>query len=157
MGFKWIKHEHIEAWADRQSAQALLMWKKKEGKGKEDFVESEINKYGWKDIRIIDSLVIEQWLELAPSVAVWFAEKNGISIEQLQSAEKYYESYAKTIKGILPPSFFIGERANNLSELKQCIENNLDKKSCDYYIKCDSICEGILTFIAYLKENRYKN
>lgn len=24
MGFKWIKHEHIEAWADRQSAQALL-------------------------------------------------------------------------------------------------------------------------------------
>ena len=24
MGFKWIKHEHIEAWADRYSAQALL-------------------------------------------------------------------------------------------------------------------------------------
>lgn len=247
MGIKWIKHEQIEVWADRQSAQALLpkliaklilatnntveklyfphdnavnlsgfdgvckckysslfvpegdsiweigtdkeyfskyqhdikkrtkdtgnfkkqntsfvfvtprMWKKKEGKGKEDFVESEVNKYDWKDIRIIDSLDIEQWLELAPSVAVGFAEEIGYSVNNLMSAEKYYESYAKTIKGILPPSFFIGERANNLSELKQYIESNSDKKSCDYYIKCDSISEGILTFIAYLKENKYND
>ena len=41
--------------------------------GKSDWVADKLLKNEWKDVRVYDSSDLEQWLEMAPGVALWLA------------------------------------------------------------------------------------
>ncbi|KJZ03248.1 hypothetical protein [Pseudoalteromonas piscicida] len=52
----------------------------------------------WRDVRVYDADDLELWFENAPSVALEFAEKIGISGRGVQSASKYWDSWSTQSK-----------------------------------------------------------
>src|SRR5690606_22862964 len=47
----------------------------KKYRDKNKWIEKKKNEGLWKDVKYIDGIDIEQWLELAPTVELWLAEK----------------------------------------------------------------------------------
>lgn len=76
----------------------------------------------WKDVRILDSEELAEWLNAPESLSVrlWLAEKIGKPTKGLISIDIAWERWAKSgsIKSI-PKSLILADRENSIEELKK--------------------------------------
>lgn len=79
----------------------------------------------WKDILYFDAVDIEQWLELAPSVELWLAEKLGKPTFGIYTLEEYWLRWSghKNIK-ILPEIIAGNSRRQEIEEVKKFMYND---------------------------------
>ncbi len=68
--------------------------------GKADWAAEKNREGTWAEVRVYDSSDLEQWLELAPGVAIWFATKIGRRPERVQSLEGFWNEFRR---GTAPP------------------------------------------------------
>ena len=65
---------------------------------KEQWIEEKRKENAWKDIKIIDNNDLEQWIETAPEVQIWLADKMSLKIEGFQSLEEAWEIWIRDTK-----------------------------------------------------------
>lgn len=71
----------------------------------------------WKDVRAYDADDLEQWLESAPPVAVWFGRLIGSRPIGVDDVEARWDSLAKCASRHLLPSVFVSGRESNVQQL----------------------------------------
>ncbi len=72
----------------------------------------------WKDIKVINAETLEEWLEITPSVASWFAIKHLSKYPQgVQSAEDFWEEWAAGPSFNLNADILLGGRTAQVEKL----------------------------------------
>src|SRR5205823_6411434 len=73
--------------------------------------ESELRKRGiWKDVRVFDADDMEQWMELAPGVAAWFASHLGVPREGVDDVASRWGAIANSTRKPMTPHVFLVSR-----------------------------------------------
>ncbi|MCB0539886.1 MAG: hypothetical protein KDE33_20385, partial [Bacteroidetes bacterium] len=69
----------------------------------------------WKDIRVINSEILEEWIEIAPTVGAWLAKKEYIGnypSEGIQPTDDFWEEWISGTKFKLNAEILLGGRKN---------------------------------------------
>jgi hypothetical protein len=76
----------------------------------------------WKDVRVINSDGLEQWLESAPAVALWLARQIGKVISNgIRDLEAMWEEWSVGTKPVMTPTLVIGGRTRDVEAIQKWI------------------------------------
>jgi hypothetical protein len=103
----------------------------------------------WKNVRYLDALDIEQWLELAPTIELWLAEKLRKPTLGIYTLEEYWKFWSENESIKIVPDILLGE--SRLDEIDK-IKTFLTGKKNVLYIKSITTEEAIAFPIAVLKK-----
>ncbi|MEC4092548.1 hypothetical protein [Myroides odoratimimus] len=102
----------------------------------------------WKDVKYLDAIDIEQWLELAPQVELWLAEKLKKPTLGIYTVEEYWKRWSETEFIKIIPDIILGKsRSEEIETVKKFLKN--DQKIL--YIKSITKDEAIAFPLAILK------
>jgi len=73
----------------------------------------------WKEVRVYDSDDLEQWLEMAPGVALWLARYVSTSPEGLADLSTHWENLQASLKKALPAVVLLVNRQTAIEGFKQ--------------------------------------
>lgn len=74
----------------------------------------------WKDVRYLDAIDIDQWLELAPQVEIWLAEKLGKPTNGIYTVEEYWKRWSDNKEAKILPEIIAGEsRTQEIEKVKE--------------------------------------
>lgn len=115
----------------------------------------------WADVRYYDALDIEHWLDLAPSVEIWLAERLGKPVSGIQCADEYWKHWT-TKEGLHFPCKLLTEsRPQQYESLKklfskqggklQYIKSNTSEESLAFILATIQGLEGVLRDSLYSK------
>lgn len=103
----------------------------------------------WKDVKFYDAIDIDQWLELAPSVEIWFAEKLRKPTFGIYSALDYWNTWSNNGKIKVVPQIIAGNsRSNEIQKVKDFFDNN----DGVLYLKSITIDEAIAFPLAIIEQ-----
>lgn len=71
----------------------------------------------WRDVRVYDSNILEQWLETAPAVAFWLAKKLGKRVQGAQDIASYWGNVQASLKRPLPASIPLISREETVKSI----------------------------------------
>lgn len=72
----------------------------------------------WKDIRVYDSVDLQQWINMSGSVARWFATLIGrLPSDNVLIAEQYWKEWSEGERGTLPPATVTSGREREMQQL----------------------------------------
>lgn len=112
------------------------------GKSKEDW-EQEKNREGiWARVKAYDADNLEQWLELAPAVEIWFARLIGKWTEDAQDIESFWERWSGATELALIPQFYLAGREQAVERVKNWLAASPSKLT----VQADSMEEAIAFF-----------
>ena len=103
----------------------------------------------WKDVKYLDAIDIDQWLELAPQVEIWLAEKLGKPTNGIFTAEEYWKRWSDNKKIRILPEIIAGEsRKQEVEKVKQFLNSEYGV----LYIKSITKDEALIFPIAILEQ-----
>lgn len=82
----------------------------KKWSAKDTWAESKIGEGFWLNVKSYDATTIEHWLELSPSVQVWFARLLGKPVDGVYSVDEYWEDWSTYQNLKLPFELLLGNR-----------------------------------------------
>jgi hypothetical protein len=86
--------------------------------GRNDWIDTKQAEQAWADVRVIDGSMLVLWLERAPAVALWIAERLGRSIQGVQTVDRYWDSSIVTqYSPAITPELIIGGRVSTYERL----------------------------------------
>ncbi|MCH7414325.1 hypothetical protein MM213_12575 [Belliella sp. R4-6] len=85
----------------------------------DEWIEEKKKDGVWKDIKVINAEILEEWLEIAPTVAAWLAIKHlgKYPSEGIQSTEDFWEEWSSGPKIKLNPEILLGGRKSQIDSL----------------------------------------
>ena len=86
---------------------------------KKEWAKEQAEKGHWKDVRAYDADDLEQWLESAPPVAVWFSRLIGSRPSGVDDIEARWDALAGCVSRRLLPSVFVSGRDENVEQLRE--------------------------------------
>jgi len=104
----------------------------------------------WKDVKYLDAVDIEQWLELAPAVELWLAEKLRKPTLGIYTLEEYWRLWSESESIRIEPDILLGE--NRLEESEK-VKSFLNDNNNVLYIKSATTEEAIAFPLAVLKKS----
>ena len=97
----------------------------KKYRDKKKWIEEKKKDSFWKDVRYLDAIDIEQWLELAPTVELWLAEKLKKPTLGIYTIEEYWKFWSENEPLKIIPEMLLGDsRVNEIERVKSFIDNN---------------------------------
>lgn len=87
-----------------------------------DWAKSKAALGDYANVIAFDASSIEQWIELHPTVQVWFAEKTGASTRGVTTLETFWRQWAGTAKPNVSPLIFKHAIESSSEELKNWLE-----------------------------------
>ncbi|WPR73077.1 hypothetical protein SLW70_08150 [Flavobacterium sp. NG2] len=103
----------------------------------------------WKDVRYLDAIDIDQWLELAPQVEIWLAEKLGKPTNGIFTAEEYWKRWSDNKEVKILPEIIAGEsRKQEIEKVKQFLNSEYGV----LYIKSITKDEALVFPLAILEQ-----
>jgi hypothetical protein len=78
----------------------------------------------WKDVRVYDSSNLEEWLETAPAVDVWFARTTGRRPKGVADIGEHWENLTALTNPPLRPCVFLTTRAENIEQLSKWMDGS---------------------------------
>ncbi len=103
----------------------------------------------WKDVRYYDAIDIDHWLELAPSVELWLAEKLGKPSFGIYSIEEYWKRWSDNKTYKISTQLIAGQsRSPEIEKVKNFIRN--ETGVC--YIKSVTKDESLIFPLAILEQ-----
>ena len=104
----------------------------------------------WREIRILDADDLEQWLENAPSVSLWLAEKMGKNIDGFRSLDSEWDRWAGATDPKISAGLVLADR-ENASESLQDFLDSAPKRT--FAIAADSKEEAAAFVCAEIKKS----
>ena len=77
---------------------------------KGEWIEKKVNLGIWKDVRVLDSSSLAEWLETAPSVAVWLAKRLDKRPAGVNDVESHWLNVSAIAERPLKPTVFLTSR-----------------------------------------------
>ena len=102
----------------------------------------------WKDVKYLDAIDIEQWLELAPTVELWLAEKLRKHTLGIYTVEEYWKRWSENESIKILPEILLGDSRLNESEKVKSFLSNDEKV---LYIKSITTEEATVFPLAIFK------
>ena len=122
----------------------------KKYRDKSKWVDEKKSEEFWKDVKYIDAIDIEQWLELAPTVELWLAEKLKKPTLGIYTAEEYWERWSQNGSIEIVPEILLGD--SRLKEF-ETVKSFLKSKEGVFYIKSITTDEAIAFSLSVLKRS----
>lgn len=116
-----------------------------------EWVEEKKKDGIWKDIRVINSEILEEWIELAPTVGAWLAKKEHIGkypSEGIQPTDDFWEEWTSGTKFKLNAEILLGGRKEQQIKVIEGL-----KSPSIYAVQGISREESLAFIIACVKEN----
>src|SRR5690606_9007815 len=116
-----------------------------------DWVEEKKKDGVWRDIRVINSEALEEWIELAPTVGAWLAKKGHIGkypSEGIQPTDDFWEEWTSGPKLKLNAEILLGGR----NEEQQKVIEGLKRPSI-FAVQGISREESLAFIISCVKDN----
>jgi hypothetical protein len=121
----------------------------KKYRDKKKWVAEKKEENFWKDVKYLDAIDIDQWLELAPQVEIWLAEKLGKPTNGIFTAEEYWKRWSDNKKVKILPEIIAGSsRKKAVEKVKQF----LNSESGVLYIKSITKDEALIFPVAILEQ-----
>lgn len=88
------------------------------------WVEDKKVEKKWKDIKVIKAEILEEWLDIAPSVGVWLAYHIGkLTDKGIRSTDDYWDEWSIIPKFNLNPDLLLGGRETERKKILKTIDN----------------------------------
>jgi hypothetical protein len=88
-------------------------------RGKDKWIKDKEREKVWREVRVIDVVDLDTWLDLQPGVARWLARQMGIPVDGLRDLEELkLEEYDSRYGLQISPQLIIGGRDESLNELQ---------------------------------------
>ena len=94
----------------------------------------------WKDVRVLDSHDLEQWIECAPAAQIWFCEASDKPLSGVRSLQKCWNEWSLVTKPPLPLECFDSACDRWTGQLKEFIRSD---KPSSLSIRADSSIEAL--------------
>jgi len=76
----------------------------------------------WKDVKVIAADGLEQWLDITPAVALWFARQIGKVVSNgIRDLEAVWEEWSTGTKPVMTPALVISGRTRDVDTIKKWI------------------------------------
>ncbi|MDW8126112.1 MAG: hypothetical protein RMJ04_15190, partial [Geminicoccaceae bacterium] len=98
------------------------------GKEREAWL-AEAGSCGWREVRALDAHDLVQWLEAAPAVALWFAEKLGKAGFGLERVDRFFAGWSTASQPAITARALAVGRAWAPRASKQAVEDWLERQS----------------------------
>lgn len=94
----------------------------------------------WKDVRVYDSSMLEQWIETTLAISRWFSSfSNGYPFDGIQTAEEFWEEWSLGPKGVLPPEAVTAGREFEQGQILEFLKGSPGIKGVKASTKNESI------------------
>ncbi|HVT37935.1 MAG TPA: hypothetical protein VHE78_02720 [Gemmatimonadaceae bacterium] len=115
--------------------------------GKDAWVTQRKAERRWRDVRAYDADDLETWLELAPSVHLWFSTRIGVVPRECIDLEYWWQNWQRATNPALTGAFVLAGR----SEAAKTIEKRLAESTRVFAVKAESQDESIAFLAATLE------
>ena len=105
----------------------------------------------WREIRILDADDLEQWLEIAPPVSRWLAEKMGKYIDGFLSLDAEWDIWAGATDPKISEDLVLADREDASESLRKFLDSKPERI---FTIAADSEDEAAAFVCAEIKKNR---
>jgi len=114
---------------------------------KNKWIEEKKKENIWKDVRVIDATILEEWLEQAPSIATWLSTKKtrDFPLGKLESPERYWDKWSTGPDNVkLLPELLLGGRSAQKEQLLErahscsliVVEGASEEEALAFIISC---------------------
>jgi hypothetical protein len=86
---------------------------------KAQWAKDQAGKGKWKEIRAYDADALEQWLETAPAVAVWYGRVIGTRPQEVDDIESRWTTVSTATTRLLTPSVFLSSRTEAIERIRK--------------------------------------
>lgn len=101
-----------------RATQTFVFFTPRHFEDSEDWMQAKKKEgHGWADIRVVDGVIIEEWLESRPDVHIWFSELIGKTPADVRPLSTWWDRWSNATSPALPPGVLTagrGERARDL-------------------------------------------
>jgi len=92
---------------------------------KDKWVQGKQKQGKWENIRVLDNVDLESWLDTAPVVARWFARQIGIPVDSFRDIDLFLDEFCTQYGGIrIPEELIISGRNNASNKLADWIKSD---------------------------------
>lgn len=106
----------------------------------------------WKDVRVYDSSILEEWLETSMSTDIWFSKLIGKRPEGITSIGDHWKNLSVLAKPAFHPDVFLVSRADDIKELKQWLEEPASSLAIEAHSP-NEIIDFVSAYIASLPDD----
>lgn len=75
-----------------------------------DWIKKKIKQYKWKEIRLIDGQVLEEWIEDMPAVGSWLSKFLELPCGDMQALDQFWEEWSISVKYTIPATLVVAGR-----------------------------------------------
>ena len=110
-----------ETSADQQQKLTFVFATPRRVRGKPKWTKEHPDE--WGKIRILDAVNLEEWLEIAPSVSLWLAEKMGKNIDGFRSLDSEWDRWAGATDPKISAGLVLADRENASKSLQDFLDS----------------------------------
>jgi hypothetical protein len=85
--------------------------------GKEEWAKQKREEEKWKDVRVVDGRILEEWLELLPSVGAWLAKFLSTPFANILPIEEFWKEWSANVEHKIPSTLVISGRQDEVQKL----------------------------------------
>ena len=142
-----------ETSADQQQKLTFVFATPRRVRGKPKWTKEHPDE--WRKIRILDAVDLEEWLEIAPSVSLWLAEKMGKNIDGFRSLDAEWDRWAGATDPKISAGLVLADRENASESLRKFLDS--DEPEETFTVVADSKDEAAAFVCAEIKKSRPKS
>ena len=135
--------------AEKRQAATFMFVTPRRWRAKKKWEQGKCAEGKWKNVRALDAVDLEQWIEKSQSVQVWMTKKLGRTFPGCITREQAWEEWATVTKPHLSPNLVLAGRQGTVNNLTGW----LSKPPCyPFHVIADSRGEAIAFVCAVLAE-----
>ena len=138
-----------ETSADQQQKLTFVFATPRRVRGKPKWMKEHPDE--WRKIRILDAVNLEEWLEIAPSVSLWLAEKMGKNIDGFRSLDSEWDRWAGATDPKISAGLVLADRENASKSLRKFLDSDEPKET--FTVVADSKDEAAAFVCAEIKKS----
>ena len=92
--------------------------------GKEKWCEEKKKESFWKDVRVYDAQILEEWLEQAPAVSAWLARHLNIYPEGAIALEDWWNEWSTITNPSLTPELILAGRDSQAESVRKWLNSS---------------------------------
>ena len=114
-----------ETSADQRQKLTFVFATPRRVRGKPKWTKEHPNE--WDKIRILDAVNLEEWLEIAPPVSRWLAEKMGKNIDGFRSLDSEWDRWAGATDPKISAGLVLADRENASESLRKFLDSKPER------------------------------
>ncbi len=140
-----FKKRTLEIPSDDQKQTVFVFVTPRAWEGANDWAKKKAKQSSWRDVAAYDANDLEQWLESATDIDLWFAQLTGRANQDIQDLDSYWLSVRSIAEHPLTESIFTVSREDEIASVKKW----LSSPPASFFMRTNGLTDAI-DFLAAL-------